>query len=639
MTEYEKISMKSPDLNRERLETLKTLFPDLFSVEGKLNPDELAKIAGTALSEKERFEFKWFGKANAKRNAFTPSPATLLYDENKSMNPEHANGNLIIEGENLQVLKCLLSAYREKIKCIYIDPPYNTGKDFVYSDSWDEKKETYWEHIGVTSDGVKVDSNTESEGRYHSNWLNMLFPRLLLARQLLREDGVIFISIDDNEVHHLRKICDEVFGEENFVTIIPWRKRTAKSDVPFGVSQDFEWILMFAKSSFNAGRIIERKYYSSNDFNERWRLQDLTKQCSKEERANSFFTLVNPRNGMEYPANPNRVWAITRETFKDYYSQNKIVFPGDYDFINNTIPAFRVFENEDKEKNLERFGTEESIAAISTLLPQDVGRTEDGTKEIDSLFHQKIFPFSKPSSLIKHLFSCVMVKDDIYLDFFAGSGTTGQAVMDLNREDGGNRKFILVQIPELTDKKSEAFKAGYKKISDITIERNKRVIQKFEKEAKDNPDLFNGKGKDGIPNCLGFKVYKLAKSNFPRVDFISDPEQPEEKVLPELKKFIEIKEKDIFTLVNEKDIYDEVMLKNGFMLNYTLTPQKKFKQNKVYLADDGYKKALVCLDAEIKADTIGKLDTENIFICLERSIDTTRKWNLKKQLGEKLLAF
>ncbi|MFZ2654820.1 MAG: site-specific DNA-methyltransferase, partial [Victivallales bacterium] len=215
--------MLTPDLIEERLETLKELFPDLFTVEGHLNPDELKKlIAPSSASESERFEFKWFGKSNAKRTAFTPSPATLLYDKDRSVNPENANGNLIIEGENLEVLKCLLSAYREKIKCIYIDPPYNTGKDFVYSDSWDEKKETYWEHVGITKNGVKVDSNTENEGRYHSNWLSMMFPRLLVARQLLRDDGVIFISIDDNEVHHLRKLCDEVFGEENFVANITW---------------------------------------------------------------------------------------------------------------------------------------------------------------------------------------------------------------------------------------------------------------------------------------------------------------------------------------------------------------------------------------------------------------------------------
>ena len=207
----------TPDVNQERLEQLRALMPDLFSNDGALNPDELKRLIDPDLvPESERFEFRWFGKADAKRKAFTPTLASLEYDQERSVNPEHAEGNAIIEGENLEVLKCLLASYRNRIKCIYIDPPCNKDKDFVYSDVWKVDKEIYWEHIGVTSEGVKVDTNTKADGRFHSNWLNMLYPRLLLARQLLSDDGVIFISIDDNEVHNLRKMCDEVFGEENF---------------------------------------------------------------------------------------------------------------------------------------------------------------------------------------------------------------------------------------------------------------------------------------------------------------------------------------------------------------------------------------------------------------------------------------
>ena len=247
MSELSKKMMRTPDLNEERLGKLKELFPDLFTTEGKLNPEELKKIVDPELvKESERFEFRWFGKSGAKRNAFTPSQATLLYDEQRSHNSERADGNMIIEGENLETMKLLLSAYRAKVKCIYIDPPYNTGNDFVYSDKWDESKQDYWVHIGVTNgDGIRLESNPEASGRFHSNWLNMMYPRLLLARQLLREDGVIFISIDDNEVHHLRKVMDEVFGEENFVNQFMWLHGKGKKDRWSRTMQ--QYILCYAK--------------------------------------------------------------------------------------------------------------------------------------------------------------------------------------------------------------------------------------------------------------------------------------------------------------------------------------------------------------------------------------------------------
>ena len=237
----------SNDWNKERLTQLKNLFPDLFSNEGKLNIDELKKVIDPAsVSETERYEFRWFGKSAAKRNAFTPSNATLMLDESKSVNPTESE-NLIIEGENLEVLKLLSTSYRDQIKCIYIDPPYNTGKDFVYSDNFTEDKKPYWEQTGVTENGVKVDTNVDTDGRYHSNWLNMMYSRLLIARALLKPDGVIFISIDDNEVHHLRKLCDEVFGEDNFVSDIIWHSKYTTSNDAKYVSRQHEHILLYAK--------------------------------------------------------------------------------------------------------------------------------------------------------------------------------------------------------------------------------------------------------------------------------------------------------------------------------------------------------------------------------------------------------
>ena len=642
MSELDKKLMQTPNLNKERLETLKTLFPDIFTVEGKLNPDELKKIIDPDLvKETERFEFKWFGKSEAKRNAFTPSKATLVYDEIRSINPENADGNMIIEGENLESMKCLLSGYREQIKIIYIDPPYNTGNDFVYSDRWDESKENYWEHIGVTVNGVTVDTNSESSGRYHSNWLSMLYPRLLLARQLMKDTGAIFISIDDNELYNLVKLCDEVFGEENFIATFPWKKRTAKSDVPFGVSQDYEWIVAYTKGGYGAGLGYERKYYQTNDFpDDRWRLADLTTQRTAEERPNSTFNMVNPKTCKSYPYNPQRIWGVTKDSFQEYYNKGKIVFPDDYDFLNIGMPAFRVFESEDKAKALKKYGSEDAMKTVSTQLPKEVGMSENGNKAIVDLFGAKVFSFSKPADLIKYFLAISNDRDDsVVLDFFAGSGSTGQAVIELNHEDGGNRKFIQIQIPELIDANTDAFKKGFKRISDITIERNKRVIQKIEKEESEiQPELLD---QDKKPFKTGFKVYKLAKSNFPRIDFAPDPTKTEDENLALLDKYIQEKEAMFLAMIDEKNIFDEVLLKNGFMLNYSKTQDASFTINKVYRIKDSFKECLICMDMSIDKQTLKDLEAhkETIFICLERSLDTTMKWNLKHLLGEKLIAF
>jgi len=249
-TENPMENVQSHDWNKERLETLKKLYPDLFANEGKVNVREIAKLMDYAsVNETERYEFRWFGKSNAKREAFTPTDATLVYDEERSVNPTESE-NLIIEGENLAVLKLLSNSYREQVKCIYIDPPYNTGKDFVYSDSWKQDKAEYWEDAEVTENGYKIDTNAETDGRFHSNWLNMMYSRLLIARQLLKEDGVIFISIDDNEVHHLRKLCDEVFGEENFTEEIIWHygKWTSSSN---SLQKNHDVIYMYKKNEKN----------------------------------------------------------------------------------------------------------------------------------------------------------------------------------------------------------------------------------------------------------------------------------------------------------------------------------------------------------------------------------------------------
>jgi adenine-specific DNA-methyltransferase len=653
------IKVQTKDWNKERLEQLKQLMPDLFTNDGKLNINELKKVIDPkSVNETERYEFRWFGKSNAKREAFTPTDATLVYDEKRSVNPTESD-NLIIEGENLAVLKLLSNSYREQVKCIYIDPPYNTGKDFVYSDKFNQDKKDYWEDAEITENGFKIDTNTETDGRFHSNWLNMMYSRLLIARQLLKEDGVIFISIDDNEVHHLRKLCDEVFGEECFVAQFPWKKRTAKSDVPYGVSQDYEWIISYAKVTYNAGLTIERKYHTSDDYpNDSWRLSDLTKQTSAEERVNSAFDLIDPKTGKSYPFNAQRVWSVTKDTFQEYYDKGKIVFPDDYDFLNITIPAYRVFESEDKAKALKKYGSERAIKAVSTFLPKEVGRSEDGNKEMVEVFGCKLFSFPKPSSLLKHIYSTINDEKALILDFFGGSGTTGQAVTELNQEDAstgsaqvGNRKYILVQLPEQTDEKSEAYKAGYKKISDITIERNKRVVEKIIKEKKETtPDLLSNASTSSAQEeeseqeqlkGLGFKVFKLQKSNFPRVEFAPDPEKTEQENIELLKKYIKDKEAQLVNAFNRDELITEILIKNGFKLNYRLTKQEEFKKNEILFATDGDKETLICLDVIIADETVEhfKVNIDQKLIVLERALDTTKKWNLKHAMGDKFNAF
>lgn len=333
------------------------------------------------------------------------------------------NYNFLLDGDNLHSLRLLEKTHRGKIDVIYIDPPYNTkNKDFVYDD--------------VFVDGT--------DGYRHSKWISFMAERLDIAAKLLSDSGCIFISIDDNEQAALKMLCDEIFGEDKFVAHIPWRKRTAKSDVPFGISQDCESILCYANSAFMAAvKGKERKYFETDDFPGRaWRYHDLTKQTTIEERPNSNFTIVNPKTGDEYPVNPLRSWAITHETFEFYYKENRIIFPGDYDFLNISKPVLRYWKDDDMKKAGADFG----LVAASTYLPSEiVGMTQDGTKEITALFGSKKFSFPKPVGLIKYLIEIATVRNPtaLILDFFAGSGTTAQAVLELNQADEGNRKFIL----------------------------------------------------------------------------------------------------------------------------------------------------------------------------------------------------
>jgi adenine-specific DNA-methyltransferase len=634
-------SLQSQDWNAERLNKLKELFPDWFTNENQLNLDEVKKVINPkSISETERYEFRWFGKSNEKRKAFTPSNATLVYDENRSVNPESTE-NLIIEGENLEVLKLLSTAYREKIKCIYIDPPYNTGKDFVYSDNFTQDKKAYWEDAGIVENGVKIDTNTETDGRFHSNWLNMMYSRLLIARQLLREDGVIFISIDDNEVHHLRKLCDEVFGEENFMGCIVRTTGQTTGQDSEGLGSSFDYLIVYSKSpniSFNGLPLTEHdlKRFENEDERGKYAYDQMRKTGSNDKRSdrpNMYYPITNPDGEELFPIGPGgyeSCWRFEKKTYDKLNEDNFILWKKtNKEGVEIWWPYVKYYL--------------EGRTKRPSPLWDDLDGNKKAARDLRVIFNEiKLFDFPKPVQLIKRIIGISSEENDLILDFFAGSGTTGQAVMELNAEDGGNRKFILVQLPEQTDDKSEAFKNGYKKISDITTERNKRAIEKIQKEQKEKQaDLFAGNNRKDVKNEMGFKVFKLSKSNFPRVDFAPDPKKTDEENLKELKKYIAEKESQLVNAFNREELLTEILLKRGFLLNYEVSVQTQFTKNEVLFVSDGSREAYICLDVTIEEDTVSyfKTNTDKKFICLERALDTTKKYNLKQYLGEMMDAF
>ncbi len=669
----------SPDWNNKRLEKLKKDFPDLFTNEGNLNIDELKKIIDPkSVSETERYEFRWFGKSQAKRNAFTPSDATLIYDEARSLNPTDSE-NLIIEGENLEVLKLLSGSYHEKIKCIYIDPPYNTGKDFVYNDNFSQDKKAYWEEAGVIENGFKIDTNTETDGRFHSNWLNMMYSRLLIARSLLRNDGVVFISIDDNEASHLRKLCDEVFGEENFIECITWNKRIPKNDK--GIGNIHEYILVYVKDFSLKHEFTMRKEgleeieelilklknqklpipEAECEIKKLYKKRDFDRGITLYNSLNSDYRLwgkinmswpnsntFGPTYEVKHPKTkktvkiPDRGWRWKVETFNDAAG----IVDGKYQNIkelhDGSFVCGKIWFSKDEKTQPSSITFFDEVESF--LLRSILSSKSDGGIELEKIFEGKsFFSYPKPSSLLQLLFNSFPISnEDIFLDFFGGSGTTGQAVIELNNNDKGNRKFILIQLPEITDEKSEAYKAGYKKISDITIERNKRVIEKLiEEKKKKQPDLFTNGHKEDAIKGFGFKVFKLAKSNFPRVEFAPDLEKTDEENIELLKKYIRDKEAQLVTAFNRDELMTEILLKNGFNLNYTTAKQKQFKKNEIVLATDGEKETLICLDVTIEMETVEyfKKHIDKKLICLERALDTTKKYNLKHYLGDMFNAF
>ena len=633
----DKMKFESPDLTAQNIDRIAALFPNCITEmldEEHSTPEkkvykravnfELLKqmLSPDVVDGDEAYEFTWVGKKAAIVEANKPIRKTLrpCVAESKDWDTTE---NLYIEGDNLEVLKLLQESYLGKVKMIYIDPPYNTGNDFIYADDFMRSQEEENAQMGMyDEDENRLFKNTDTNGRFHSDWCSMIYSRLMLARNLLTDDGVIFTSIDDNEVDNLKKICDEVFGAVNYVATFPWRKRTAKSDVPFGVSQDYEYILCFAKSSNFVASVDgkERKYYETPDFAGRpWRVHDLTKQTTASERPNSYFTIVNPKNGEEYPANPNATWRITVDTIEDYLAQNRIVFPGDYEFLKISKPVLRYWKEDDMKKAGDKFGK----VAVSTKLPDNIGMSQDGTKEITNLLGTKAFSFPKPTVLIKYLISTSTEEGDFILDFFSGSATTAHAVMQLNAEDGGHRKFIMVQLPEKCDEASEAYKAGYKNICEIGKERIRRAGDKIKQallndgiairkmteykatqgnlegfsygEWMEAPEVIQAKEKMASSLDVGFRVLKLDDTNMKDVYYA--PDDYDQGMLAGLES-------------NIKDDRTDLDLLFGCLIDWGLPLSLPYKSEKidgctVHTYNDG--DLIACFDANIPESVVKEI--------------------------------
>ena len=561
----------SLDIVNENLEALKNIFPDAVAEEG-VDFDALRQLLGDGVDEgEEKYGLNWHGKKKARQIALTPSTGTLRPCSEESVD-WGTTQNLFIEGDNLEVLKLLQKSYAGKVKMIYIDPPYNTGKEFIYPDKFQDNLETYLKYTGQKDDeGMKFSSNTESSGRYHTNWLNMIYPRLKLARNLLNDNGIIFISIDDNEAANLLKICEDIFGEENLLGVFVWQRRqNADSRNSSNVSVDHEYVIAFQKSADArlVGKSIDISKYKNpdNDTSGDWASIDLSGLATKDQRPNLHYDIVDPSTNISYPPNPNRGWSKSKNRVEEMIKDGRILFPKS----KTGRPREKKFLEE----------LQSSVTGFSTWLSsENAGFTTQGTREVTNIFKAKIFDFPKPGRLIDTLCKQATNDGDIILDFFAGSCTTAHSVLKVSCEDGRARRFVMVQLPEPTDEKSEAHKAGYFTIADIGRERMRRVISKIKEE--------NPKHKGD----LGFKVFKLDSSNIRAWN--PDRGDLEQTLLDHTEHLVEGR--------NEQDLLYELLLKRGVDLTIPIE-EKKISDKTVYSI--GYGVLFACLDTAISRDVV-----------------------------------
>lgn len=603
---------KSLPIQEEKIKALKEILPEIFTEE-KIDWEKLRATLGEHVNfSNERYVLNWAGKSDAFKVLQSPSTKTLVPAKEESVNIDTTQ-NIFIEGENLEVLKVLQKSYFGKVKMIYIDPPYNTGNDsFIYPDKFSETKSVYERRVGdkdeegyMTKDGM-FKKNSKENGQYHSNWLNMMMPRLYLAKNLLKRDGVIFVSIDDNEVHNLRLLMNEIFGEENFVAELIWKSRQNKDNRTItGVSVDHEYVLCYSKTnSIRSFKGATRKTgnYSNPDNDPRgaWVSSNMVGLKDENSRPNLHYDLINPATKINY-GKAKMGWRYDKKTMSKLILEKRILWPDDPD----GRPRRKVFLSE----------LSDSLPGYPSIIGNNLF-TRDGTKEIDELFEARFFDFPKPSKLIGEIISQTCNDSDIILDYFSGSGTTGQAVMNLNKEDGGRRKYICVQLPELCEEKSEVFKAGYKTIADISKERIRRAGKKIEKEIEEEISQIQSqiqKLEGEIPTAeikaeimnlqakikqlqsldLGFKVLKLEDSNFKQWRQI---EGNDLKALAEqIKLFVD----PVAESASVENMVYELLLKSGKDLNSHIK-----KEDGVYWIND---KELVLLLEKATEEIIHKV--------------------------------
>lgn len=606
----ESVPRTSTDMVKEQVTKLKELFPETVT-EGKVDFEKLRLILGDEVVESpERYNFTWAGKRNAIRLLQKQSRATLLPACNESVDFDETS-NIFIEGDNLEVLKLLHKSYAGRIKLIYIDPPYNTGNDFVYPDNFADPLASY---MRVTRQGDfegPLSSNTESNGRYHSTWLSMMYPRLFLARQLLRDDGAIFVSIDDHEVHNLRMLMNEVFGEENFIANVVWQKKYTRSNDARWFSDNHDHILVYAYSreDFTLNlqpRTEEQKATYSNPDNHPKGPWKATPLHAKSGSTKGFrFTF---KNGVTWSPPPGTYPRYSAETLARMDANDEIWFGRD----GKATPSRKSFLSDVKV----------GVTPVTIWLHDEVGHNHEANNELKALLLEAVFDTPKPTKLVRRMLELVTAPsdDDIVLDFFAGSCTMAQAVLDLNHDDCGNRRFIMVQLPERTTNQD------FLSIAEVGKERIRRAIGNIAKKSISELDLRQCPYRED----LGFRVFKLAQSNYKSwIDSTQDTDA--ERYLTQL---------DLFTdpLVEgwmPENVIWEVALKEGYGLNARIEKITIPISNTVFLVKDTDKGQMfhICLDEDIRRETLEalRIGEENLFICLDTALTDELAANLALQ--------
>lgn len=596
---------KSLDILEENIKNLRQLFPEV-ECDGKINFDMLRQILGEYVDDdKERYNFKWKGKGIALRFSQTPSTGTLrpCKEESKDW---YDTQNLYIEGDNLEVLKILQKSYHGKIKMIYIDPPYNTGKDFVYPDNYHDSIENYKAITGqIDEEGNRISTNTEASGRFHTDWLNMMYPRLRLARNLLTDDGVIFISIDDSEQENLKKICDEIFGEDNSIAVFPrvTKKAGKSSEI---VAKNNDYVLIYSKSS-NVGLYppehTDDGFKYSDEYENirgKYKLNQTLDYDSLQYSPSldypieidgetiypgqSYEKYIERQNGKHGRA--DWAWRWSKELFEFGLKEGFIVVKH-YDTYSRIYT--KTYQNANIRKSENGFIVEIAprTRAISSLeFIDNVYSNDNSKKNILEIFKTSVFDYSKPTQLLKSISKYSTKKDDIILDFFSGSATTAHAVMQLNAEDGGNRRFICVQLPEPTQEDSEAFKAGYKNICEIGKERIRCAGENIKNEVESNNEQLKiDEEPKSVPD-IGFKVFKLDSSNLKKWNPDFD----------NLELTLDYMINNYVPDRTEEDVIYEFILKMGLDLSSTIDVNE-IDSKKVYSI--GFGALMMCLDDNI----------------------------------------